>query len=392
MSRENLNRVLSVILGVVMVFLSAPFSFAVTTEDEYDIYVAGVQITKSNKDDVLGDGGSVKYNAGVLSLTNANITQAYFSDNASPAGYFGIKSYDELTVKLEGENKIDFSKLSVEDPSTKIVNGICIVFGDRFEITGSGSLKIVTPDGVSDSRGIDNANGTISITGGCVEIYTGDAYNPKGIDAENLYVEGGSTLKVFTGDIKTNGYSRSINCGVSCDSFIVTKNSSVYIENGDIIALTPAEHTYADLNCGIYSQKGVHVSGSSLTALAGKTSGIESVENGKGSYGIYSEYDEVTFENSNLIASGYDFAVKNEYINVNDAEYAGLEFFYSDNVDGSELKKYENTIAQKQFDKPYLVIAPDGTVELPQKSFFEKIADFFRNIFESIVRVFESLF
>lgn len=396
--KNRITKMLSLILtAVTLVGIMAISTSAASSDDDYDLYIAGVQVTKDNCNDVLGDGGSVKYDGQILTLTNADLTKSFNTDNNSSTCYYGIEINDAVTINLVGENKIDFSGFSLENTNIRTVNGIYMPSNEQLEITGNGSLYIATADTAADSRGIVKEGGTISFTGGTVEIHTGNSCNTNGIDNEDrlftgiVSVTNGADLKVFTGNIEADNYSSVFLCGIRCDTFIAIESSTVLIENGDIIAAPDAENTYNDLNCAVYCTSAFTVNDSSLTASAGTTSGIDNCDDKQGSYGIYNDI-VFHFKNCNLTASGYDFAVKSAFLNVNDDKNSGLEFFYSENADGSELKKYENTKPNKQFDKPYLVIAPEGTVELPEKSFFEKIAEFFENLFESIMRAFNNIF
>ena len=69
-----------------------------------------------------------------------------------------------------------------------------------------------------------------------------------------------------------------------------------------------------------------------------------------------------------------------------------MEFYCSDSVDGSDLKKIEVTSTGKDIESPYVMIVPEGSYEPPERSFFEKIADFFRNLFERIAKFFDYIF
>ena len=76
--------IISVLLGITLIW-TVYFSFGIIYigktfifEESYGFYVDGVEVTRSNKDDVLGD-GSVSYDAraNTLTFTNAVIENDY---------------------------------------------------------------------------------------------------------------------------------------------------------------------------------------------------------------------------------------------------------------------------------------------------------------------------
>lgn len=118
----------------------------------YELYVAGIQVTAYNSDDILGD-GRVSYNGTEhkLYLNGASIDEiAYVEDN-----YNGIESYiDDLTIVLSGDNSI----------SSTFMYGI-LLFDDA-TICGSGTLEINSSIGVYGA--LENYhNPSLTLEGGC---------------------------------------------------------------------------------------------------------------------------------------------------------------------------------------------------------------------------------
>ncbi len=412
------KRFLSVIMSVIMLIGIMQINvFAASSDVAYDLYVAGVQVTEQNCNDILGDGGSVKFNSytDILTLANANITEAVYK-----SGYYsGIHADGTITIELIGENVIDLrniefdveDNLAIDHKESAMVNGIFSDFSGKVNISGSGSLSIATPDSVSKSMGINAYNGSVYLKGGCtVEIETGDSFESTGIQAGtdqsrygHIEVTEGSTLRIKTGNYYASAPSRAVVFGIDCDEFYVRDNSTVYIETGDTIVDEQVTRMWFDCNSAVRCRHMYVVDNSSVTAIAGKSGGfdIPSYEYpNNGSIGITGAISNIDYDvhlnieifDSTVISSGYDQAFSSLSA-IKDSEiYSGVEFYCSDNVDGSDLKKIEVTSTGKDIKKPYVMIVPEGSYKPPKKSFFEKIADFFRNLFESIARFFDNIF
>ncbi|MBQ2626386.1 MAG: InlB B-repeat-containing protein, partial [Eubacterium sp.] len=100
------------------------------TSEHVVIYVQGVEVTKENRTDVLGDQTvSFDYDTMTLTLKNADITDT----DKYPA--VGIGQYTPVTIRLEGENTITGSYLQ-ED------NTYGIISYSRLKICGPGSLNV----------------------------------------------------------------------------------------------------------------------------------------------------------------------------------------------------------------------------------------------------------
>lgn len=149
-------------------------------ERDYKLYVDGTKVTEQNKNDVLNNGGCVKFEydeangKGILTLNNVNIDSA--DKYVINAETFGL-----LEIVLVGENK-----LRAED--------ICIV-AKNLIFSGEGSVKIVS-DGeyAFGTPAIDCPNG-ITVKGGNITA-EGKAY---AVWAENtINVDGGTLTLIAT--------------------------------------------------------------------------------------------------------------------------------------------------------------------------------------------------
>ena len=113
----------------------------------YDIWVIGRKVTSANKDDVLGDGGSVKYvpasggQRARLILNNATINDDTNGIAASAINYSPILTLDEMDLILNGKNDIcvrSFDRSNTEN----LENLVGIIGGKNIYISGGGSLSI----------------------------------------------------------------------------------------------------------------------------------------------------------------------------------------------------------------------------------------------------------
>ena len=384
-----MKKFISAVMAILMIAAVPVSVFASNTDDEYNVWVNGVQITAYNCDDVLGDGGSVRYSNKyeTITLENANITEGA---NRSIDAWYGIyiNSAVDHRIELIGENVIDLRNLS---PDAGYVSKVCgLSSHPNLKIYGDGSLKIYTPD-CYDSTAMEY-NGYLTFNGCKVEIYSGDGnQNASGIDYslisgqhKRVLAENGADIKVVGGNVEYSGGGTCNIAGIRCDNLIVDENSKIYVETGDLSAGRVDTVTNAAVTA--YS---VHVEGE-LTALAGKAT-CESAEKECLSYGVYDLGaildDADRFSKGKITLRGYDTCVRVRF-DYQD-ECVGTDFFVSENVDGSDLDYLDEDDVIN--DYPYAVICPEGEIVI-EKTFFQRIAEFFENLFESIARFFDSIF
>ena len=113
----------------------------------YNVWVKGIRITPANKDDVLGDGGSVKYEPASggqrarLILNNATINDDTNGLAASAINYAAIKTLDEMDLILNGKN--DICVRSFDRSNTENLENLVGIIGHKnIYISGGGSLSI----------------------------------------------------------------------------------------------------------------------------------------------------------------------------------------------------------------------------------------------------------
>lgn len=386
----KIKKIISLIMAVLMIAAVPVNSFAMSMDDEYGVYINGIQITAYNCDDVLGDGGSVKYSNRyeTITLTDANITSAVKYSSDSWCGLY-INGAVSHRIELIGENIIDLRNFQPED--AEFVNQICAVSSHpNLTVCGDGSLTLYTPDCYNSTA--MEYNGRLTFDGCKVEIYAGNGEcGASGIDYslissehKSVSAENGADVKVYAGDVNYTGNRVLNHAGIRCDNIKVDGTSKIYVETGDITAGNVESVT----NAAVTAYSAI-VSGE-LTALAGKVN-CESSEKESLSYGIYDlgapMEDPYRFSRGTIIARGYDTSVYILFDYQDECE--GTDFVVSENVDGSDIDYLDEDDNINDF--PYAMICPEGKVII-EKTFFDRIAEFFENLFESIAYFFESIF
>ncbi|MBQ7901028.1 MAG: 5'-nucleotidase C-terminal domain-containing protein, partial [Clostridia bacterium] len=248
-----------------------------------ELWVGGIQVTDENKDDVFGDGGSVKYNQATetLTLTDATVT--------NEIGY-GIYAYGiNLTVNgidtdAPGSNTI--SAKYVEQSGTDEE-------GDEYTITIPGCGIYVEGNGYSGNGGII-INGMLG----------------------NITAEKGSGISAYE-DIIISGTVGDITCTGGLENGIYSVFGSVIIENEGVVGnITSQDYdgiaasgdviiagTVGNITGGGYA--GIHVTGGDVTiignveSIVGYGGGIEAYQD----FGWNVDGSEV-FAGGNVTISG----------------------------------------------------------------------------------------
>lgn len=180
--------IIGILLAVFIAVAVLPFAVSASGKsggEKYGIkigYGSGeTVITDDNKDDVLCDGGSVKYSydksakKGTLTLNNATLV----SDNVLP---INAEETDTLEIVLVGENKV----ISDSD--------VCIVAIDLI-FSGTGSIDITSGDYTFGTPAID-CYGGITVNGGNIRV-CGKSY---AVWAEAPVTVNGGTLTLIATD------------------------------------------------------------------------------------------------------------------------------------------------------------------------------------------------
>ncbi|MBE6734058.1 MAG: hypothetical protein E7563_01780 [Ruminococcaceae bacterium] len=192
-----MKRVISLFLALlVIISISA---VGVSAETLYDVYVGDAYVTSSNANDIFGD-GTVSFDAdtNTLTLNNADI-QAKSLDGMG-TGIFAY--YMDLTIELRGENTI-----TAEGSENDSNYGI-LVSGGKLTVRSidDGSLTINAGDAVEDvygiytSPGMYNEEGLLKFDNADVTVNCGDAKRSTGVYAVGPMCVSGGNLNIVTGD------------------------------------------------------------------------------------------------------------------------------------------------------------------------------------------------
>ena len=150
------KRFLSLAMALVFCLSLMPISAAAYSEESYELWIAGTQVTSANADDVLGD-GKVSYDAtsNTLSLNGASITNAGADLAVTAYNNRGVvyAGSEHLTVTLTGDNTIT---------ATNVTDGYDVdgfyssISGTKVTFDGTGSLAIYADSttGMSNSAGV----------------------------------------------------------------------------------------------------------------------------------------------------------------------------------------------------------------------------------------------
>lgn len=142
-----------------------------TTYTEYPLWVAGVQVTSANKDDILGDGGKAKYDPDTktLILDNPAITEHYLGAL--------IFSRDDLTVTGKANLVIDYPSergIVVVDKSLTINGDITVTGVGHNGKIGFEAYGITIVGGNVKTKNVDyglySHKDDVKISGGTTEI------------------------------------------------------------------------------------------------------------------------------------------------------------------------------------------------------------------------------
>lgn len=167
-----MKRITATVLAVCLLVITGIVSVNAGEKLKYDkVYVAGIKVTTANMNDVLGDGGSVRFdnNSGVLTLDNAKITVddnyaiSTLHANSMDAYYLIYTTMSTLEIRLKGENSLVFETDVRTHPCYGIYSAgsIKITEYDNSE-TGFAGLDIDIKCYTGTATGIDCSELTVS--------------------------------------------------------------------------------------------------------------------------------------------------------------------------------------------------------------------------------------
>lgn len=301
------------------------------------IYIGGVEVTEKNSDDVLGDGGSVKYDASSCTLL---LTDAEISNDSG----HGIYSYGiNLTIKgidtdADGSNSISAKNgcaIYVEG-NGQGGNGYLVTDGQLGDISAVGGYGMVAYEDVTIKGTIGNIYSSGDLNSGILSWFGN-------VIAENNAV---------TGDVYSEDYD-----GITAAH--------------DIIISGTISDIYGGGYAGIRSTGGdVHITGTvrDITGLAG---GIEAYmsENGGGNVDLSGMTGRISGESAGVYAEGYINISGTAELSVSGTESvyalsAGEGIILPDKFDiVDEPKEYSiKSCKDESLAQRYTISEKDGTV------------------------------
>ena len=321
---------LSLLLALALVFSLAP---AMALAEDYDVFIGGARITSENCQDVLNDGGSVKYDNEnrTLTLTNADLSKVWYQGDKENTGH--IYSVGAITINLEGSNVINSAypngDLTIigNEGSTLTVNGVYYEIPPQYGTAALQSNECITIKGgtykINESIGSainsvgykDGTNGTITIenasvnatgkTGGLIgheviilnsdvdvtATYAAVQAMVGNITIENSKVDATSETNaaLYSGSSASYGYCKEANITIqnSTVNAISKGSSAIYTTtNGtttldaSVVVATAAEGKKAILSNGTVDVKNTWVDLSSDSGIAPTNSVMFTGNNG----------------------------------------------------------------------------------------------------------------
>lgn len=297
---------------------------------EDNVWVAGVQVTKENRNDILGDGGSARYNykTHTLTLTDATITNenghgihAYGTD-ITIIGVDTEKGGSNTIVgcgKLVGEEGEEFPTYGIYVEGNGDCNGLTLC-GKLGDISSNGGNGIAAYGDIVFKGEVGNISGSSGLGSGICSDFenviveysavigniTSDFYN--GITSGGDIIISGKT-----GDIKGNGYVgvHAVGGDVIIDGTvgdIVGADGGIEAysidETGGSIAVSGRAGKIQGGSVGIYAERNVNINGVA-------TVGATDTEND--AFAIFAGESVILPTNYNIISTPEEYIVKPRY-------------------------------------------------------------------------------
>lgn len=262
----------------------------------YDVWVAGMQVSNLNADDVLGnsdEGATVSYdeNSATLTLNNANL--------AVSNTRFAIYAEQDLTIALIGDNSVTLDgsvEISGLTWQTSIAGGyvvpepaapIACKGGSLTVRNGSdnrGSLTVKNDVGISymnDKGSFMNcgivATGTVDIRDAKVEASSSYVYAYNGATKCSYGIFAGQGIVFDGADVTAMGDEATWSAGVYSLTGDVRLNGNVTASGGRAV-----KNPYSAFSSGIYVNEGyVYIAGGNVETVAA------SLTEGGAAYGIF---------------------------------------------------------------------------------------------------------
>ena len=290
--KKLFSLLLTLIIFTASIAAALPAASAAEIES-YDLYVAGVQVTSENKDDLSvidGVSGVAFFDpeSYTLTLNNADILAPGGETPEQNAGVYGKINWYALTVELYGTNTVSAASVGTsgigmfaEGFNFRLHNGASLtvkggelpdVYGESYgiafhyrpvEFEGSGTVRAVGGNTKSASSGIIGSGKVILNDGVSLIASAGAVPNSgasMGVNCNQLEVNGGSLRATAEG-----GEYCLRTCGINANS-----SNGFVINGGRVIASAGHATMYSN---GIYSYEGLQINGGKVLAYTFAESG-----------------------------------------------------------------------------------------------------------------------
>ena len=213
-----MKKTLSILLAVVFCLTLFPLT-ASADETYYDIYIAGVQISSANKDDLTAAvnanggtaSGTITFNpsSNTLTMVDASVDGSGIGTGGLNSAMLAVKdssSIKKLTIAFSGSNTIGCNQVSSSYVNALGALNTDLVFegaDDNSSLTISAKTPTVIEDGAVRCKSITVNNGTVTLA--APEESSGNNYgnNPYGASLNGS----GTTLTVNSGKLIAKGWA-----------------------------------------------------------------------------------------------------------------------------------------------------------------------------------------
>ncbi len=325
----------------------------------YNLWVKGIKVSDSNKDDVLGEldeGSTVTFDpaTSTLTLDNASIQE---DDTSLSGDVMGIYSKMDLTLEVKGENAIaqtdtwiDYGILSTKDLT--ITGGGTLSIDDTCEeairMDGDADLTIENVTLRIYDCGVVTEEGIVTVNSGRIEA-VGENYET-GIEGDHLIINGGEH-KLGTDcyiklkkDFVMNGGTMTVESDYGMVSY-----GTVEI-NGGKLSMSPEEDMV-----GLYADEKITVNGGDVT-IEGVVGCGGTIEINGGTVIVSTSEGNAIYCNAGVDLSGYPSPIVT----------VGM------NAEGSDASLWDNTTPlaapiTSEEEKTYKYIKIEPNIVLPYK-------------------------
>lgn len=356
---------LSMLLALALVFSLAP---AMALAVDYDVFIGGARITSENCQDVLKDGGSVKYDNEnrTLTLFNADLSKVWYQGDKENTGH--IYSSGDIIINLVGNNVIN----------SAYPNGDLTIIGNENSTLTVNGVYYETPP--QNGTAALQSNECITIKGGTYKINEsiGSAINSVG------YKDGtNGTITIENASVNATGKTGGLigheviisNSDVDVTATYAAVHAmagNITIEKSEVDAHSDSSVTFysgSPLDWGYCSTANITVKESTVNATSGGSNAFYTITDGTMTFEKSVVTASTTAENYPAVYSGGTVTAEGSWLDfgklykIEDAQITDSVLF-----DGTSGSVYGNAQiprdAQVPADKE-LIIGEQNTLTIP---------------------------